>query len=67
MPESASNTVGIEVELPMGTTLEVTEDTLRTLEEIGKKELVGVKYTSVTVGGTSVISASSETNTGAIT
>ncbi|MBP3366999.1 MAG: efflux RND transporter permease subunit [Treponema sp.] len=67
MPESASNTVGIEVELPMGTTLEVTEDTLRMLEEIGKQELVGVKYTSVTVGGTSVIAASSETNTGAIT
>ena len=67
MPESASNSVGIEIELPQGTTLDATEDTLRSLEEIGKQELVGVKFTSMTVGGTSAISAGSETNEGAIT
>ncbi len=67
MPESSSNTVGIEIELPQGTTLDVTEDTLRMLDEIGKKELKGVKYTSLQVGGTSLVSSSSETNTGTIT
>lgn len=67
MPETASTTVGIDIELPMGTTLDVTEDTLHALDEIGKKELVGVKYASISVGGTSVIASSSETNTGTIT
>ncbi|MDD7580737.1 MAG: efflux RND transporter permease subunit [Treponema sp.] len=67
MPESSSDTVGIEVELPNGTTLNVTEDTLRMLEEIGKNELKGVKFTAIKVGGTSVISSGSETNTGSIT
>ena len=57
MPESSSDTVGIEVELPNGTTLNVTEDTLRMLEEIGKNELKGVKFTAIKVGGTSVISS----------
>lgn len=66
MPETAANTVEIDVELPNGSTIEATEDTMRTLEQIGKEELKGVRYTTMTVGGTSVISASSETNTGAI-
>ncbi|MCH5291323.1 MAG: efflux RND transporter permease subunit [Treponema sp.] len=67
MPESASNTVGVEVELPKGSKLEATEDTLRSLEVMALQELKGIKFTSMTVGGTSMMSASSETNTGSLT
>ncbi|MCR5606075.1 MAG: efflux RND transporter permease subunit [Treponema sp.] len=66
MPESAANTVEVDFTLPQGTRLEVTEDTIREMEQMAGQELVGVKYTSVTVGGTSMMAASSETNTGSI-
>ena len=67
MPETASNTVGVEFTLPQGIKLEVTEDTVRELEQMTKDELVGVKYVTVSIGGSSFISSSSETNTGSIT
>ena len=67
MPDSASNTITVTMELPKGTTLSVTDDNLRSLESMIKNDLEGVKYCSVSVGGTSFISSSSETNTGTIT
>ncbi|MBQ3965331.1 MAG: efflux RND transporter permease subunit [Treponema sp.] len=67
MPESAANSVQVNMELAKGTRLEVTEDTLREFENMALQDLKGVKYTSVTVGGTSMMSASSETNTGSVT
>ena len=67
MPESAANSVQVNLELAKGTRLEVTEDTLREFENMALQDLKGVKYTSVTVGGTSMMSASSETNTGSVT
>ena len=67
MPPSAANTVGVEFTLPQGTRLEVTEDTVRSMERMVADELVGVKYTTVSIGGSSFISSSSETNTGTIT
>ena len=67
MPESASNSVQVEMELAKGTRLEVTEDTLREFENMALHDLKGVKYTSMTVGGTSMMSASSETNKGSLT
>ena len=66
MPESASNSVKVEFELPQGTRLEVTEDTIKEFQEMTLPDLKGVKFSTITVGGTSVMSASSETNTGAI-
>lgn len=67
MPESAANSVQVDIELPKGTRLEVTEETLQSFDAMARKELKGLKYTSMTVGGTSVISSGSETNTGSIT
>lgn len=67
MPESAANSVQVNIELPKGTRLEVTEETLQSFENMARQELKGVKYTSVTVGGTSMFSSGSESNTGSIT
>ncbi len=66
MPESASNSVQVNFELAQGTKLEVTQSTIQEFEAIALKELTGVKFSTVTVGGTSMLAASSETNTGSI-
>lgn len=66
MPSSASNTVTVNFELAQGTKLSVTEDTLREFEAMALEELDGIKYTTVNVGGTSMISSASETNTGSV-
>ena len=67
MPESAANSVQVDFELAKGTRLEVTEETMRTFENMALADLKGVKYTSVNVGGSSMLSSSSETNTGTVT
>ena len=67
MPESASNSVAVKFELPVGTKVEVTEDTLREFEAMALQDLKGIKYTTVSVGGSSITSSSSETNTGTVT
>jgi len=67
MPESAANSVGVKFTLPQGTRLEITEDTMREFEQMALQDLKGVKYTTVSVGGSSFISSSSETNTGTVT
>ncbi|MGI5107225.1 efflux RND transporter permease subunit [Treponema socranskii] len=67
MPEPASNTVSVKFELPKGTRLEVTDDTLRGFETTATQELKGVKYSSTTVGGTDIFSSTSGTNTGTVT
>lgn len=67
MPESAANSVTVDFKLPQGTRLEITEDMMREFEAMALKELEGVKYTTVAVGGTSFISSSAETNTGTVT
>ncbi len=67
MPESAANSVEVDFELPVGTRVEVTEDTLREFEAMALQDLKGIKYSTVTVGGTSMLASSSETNTGSVT
>ncbi len=67
MPESAANSVSVEFTLAQGTKLSITEETMREFEAMALNDLVGVKYTTVSVGGTSMISSSSETNTGKVT
>ena len=67
MPDSAANTVEVDFTLPQGTKIDITDDTLHEFANMVSNELVGVKYTTMTVGGTSMISAGSETNKGAIT
>ncbi len=67
MPNSGSNTVEVQFTLPQGSKLEVTNDTIHEFQNLAMQELKGVKYCSFTAGGTSVMSASSETNKGSIT
>ena len=67
MPEPASNTVSVKFELPKGTRLEVTDDTLRGFQTTAAQELKGVKHSSTTVGGTDIFSSTSGTNTGTVT
>ncbi len=67
MPDSASNTVEVEFTLPQGSKIEATDDIMHEFENIARQELVGVKYATMTVGGTSMFSAGTETNKGSIT
>ena len=67
MPEPASNTVSVKFELPKGTRLEVTDDTLRGFQTTAAQELKGVKHSATTVGGTDIFSSTSGTNTGTVT
>ena len=67
MPEPASNTVSVKFELPKGTRLEVTDDTLRGFATTATQELKGVKHSATTVGGTDIFSSTSGTNTGTVT
>ena len=67
MPAAAANSVSVEFTLPQGSKLSVTEETMREFEAMALNDLSGVKYSTVSVGGTSMISSSSETNTGTVT
>jgi HAE1 family hydrophobic/amphiphilic exporter-1 len=67
MPASAANTVSVQFTLPQGTKLAITDDTMHEFENLATQELVGVKYVTMTVGGTSMFSSGAETNTGKIT
>lgn len=67
MPDSAANSVQVDFELPVGTRVEITEDTLREFEAMALDDLTGVKYTTISAGGSSMLSSSSETNTGSVT
>ncbi len=67
MPSSAANSVEVDFTLAQGTKLSVTEDLVREFETMALQDLKGVKYSTVTIGGSSMISSSSETNTGSVT
>ena len=67
MPASAANTVAVQFTLPQGTKLDITDDIMHEFENLATQELTGVKYVTMTVGGTSMLSSGAETNTGKIT
>ncbi len=67
MPETASTSVAVQFELPKGSTLEATQAVVQEFEQRAGAVLKGVKYTSVTIGGSSILSSSSTTNEGKIT
>ncbi len=55
MPESADNTITLNLTMPKGTTLEETESVIRSMESVAKEEIDGIKFSNVTVGsGTSL-------------
>ncbi len=51
MPSEASTTVTLNLDMPKGTRLEVTEGVIRQMEAIALQELEGVEKTTVSVGG----------------
>ncbi len=66
MPEAASNTVQIKIEMPKGTTLEVTNQVAESLQATAMQELTGVKYTAIMTGGSGMMSASNGTNSSSV-
>lgn len=67
MPEAAANNVSVEFTLAQGTKLQITEDMVRNFEQMALQELTGIKYTTVSIGGSSLMSSSADTNTGTVT
>lgn len=66
MPESASDSVTVELELPQGTPLEVTGETADAFRETAMRDLQGVKYALVMVGGEGMQAASSGSNSASV-
>ena len=62
MPEAGSNVVQVEVELPKGTTLDVTNQVAESLQSSAMQDLAGVKYTAIMTGGSGMWSADKGTN-----
>lgn len=67
MPETASDSVTIDFELPKGTKVDVTEATVQEMESMARQVLKGVKYSIVSVGGTTMLASSADTNKGTLT
>lgn len=55
MPEQAATTVTVNLEMPKGTRLEVTDQVARQLESMAMKELKGVESTTMSVGGSAMM------------
>lgn len=51
VPETATDSVTVDLSMPKGTRLEVTESVISQLESIAKQEIKGIKYSTVSVGG----------------
>lgn len=66
MPETSSTNISLTVTLPKGTKLEITEATMHELESIIRQEIKGIKRINLSVGGSSMMSSSADTNTGTL-
>ena len=66
MPGEASNSVTIQVSMPKGTKLEVTDEVLRQMETIALQELKGVQTTTISSGSSGMFGGSSS-NSGSLT
>ena len=63
MPAQAATNVTVELTMPKGTTLEATREVAQQLEANMLNDLKGVKFSTVSVGGSSIGSNSSTSNT----
>jgi hydrophobic/amphiphilic exporter-1 (mainly G- bacteria), HAE1 family len=50
-PETATDSITVDLSMPKGTRLEVTESVIRQFESIALQEIKGIKYSTVSVGG----------------
>lgn len=55
MPEQASNTITVNLDMPKGTRLESTDAVIRQLENLVMQNIKGLKSTTVSVGGASMM------------
>ena len=68
MPEQASNTISVSLEMPKGTRLEATDAVIRQLENLVMQNVTGLKSTTVSVGGASMMGLGGvTTNTATLT
>lgn len=63
MPEEATTSVSVSLEMPKGTTLDLTREVMQQYEANVMKDLKGVKYSLVSVGGSTMMSTASDSNT----
>ena len=66
MPSTETSNVTLDVEMPKGTRIEITEAVVKEMEAIIQKELVGIQTLSSSVGGSGFTSSSSDTNVATI-
>ena len=55
MPEQEDTTLTINLTMPQGTNIEVTNETICTFETLVQKNISGVKSSTVSIGGTSLM------------
>jgi HAE1 family hydrophobic/amphiphilic exporter-1 len=58
MPGEASNNVTVQVEMPKGTKLEVTDEVIRQMEAIALQEIKGIQTTTVSTGSSGLFGGS---------
>ena len=63
MPEEATTSVSVSLEMPKGTTLDLTREVIQQYEANVMKDLKGVKYSLISVGGSTMMSSASDSNT----
>lgn len=64
MPAEASTSVSVALEMPKGTTIDLTREVMQQYQSNVMKELKGVKYAIMSVGGSSFMgSSASDSNT----
>ncbi|THB63326.1 MAG: efflux RND transporter permease subunit, partial [Spirochaetaceae bacterium] len=66
-PQQEEDTVTLDVNLPIGTKLDVTEEVLFQFQEIIKQEVQGYKDIILQVGGSSMLGGGSESHSGSVT
>ncbi|MDE5899353.1 MAG: efflux RND transporter permease subunit, partial [Treponemataceae bacterium] len=67
MPNVPATSVTVELEMPKGTTLEATREVIQQMESNILADLRGVKFSTLSVGGTGVMSSDSDSNTASLT
>lgn len=55
LPDQASNSISITLEMPKGTRLETTDEVIRQLENLVMQNVKGLKSTTASVGGASMM------------
>lgn len=67
MPEVPSTQVVVDLNMPKGTTIDVTREVIYQMKENVLPELKGVKFTTTSVGGSNMLSSASDSNTAQFT